>query len=456
MLNGELIYRDYDHFTFPGADVLYMSLFRLFGVRMFIPQAMLVILGMCMVWLLTLISREVLTEPTCFLPALLFVSLPFSSYLDATHHWYGVVATTGAVALLMKRRTLTRLAWAGVLLGIATFFTQSMALVLGGVALFLAWEHRQELESRHLLLKKESALVISFAATLAASLAYFVAKVGVRRLFDSTVVFAMKYYPADWFNNWRVYLAGRPYLHDPRSWIDIPAFALIHLIVPWIYVLFFLWPGRKLAASEDRKRLTLVALVGLFLFLSVASAPASIRLYAVAYPALILLVWILGSWRPGRELIPVLWVMVLTLAIARPFVMQMRSKMFLNLPTGRTAFLDPAFYDECRWLLDRKSSQDTLFGNHLLSFALRMNGVGRVPFVTPTEYTRPEEVQDGIEALEKFQVRFVSWYAGIDTSKDAARHPEGDHLGAMRIYLHRHYRLARTFSNGDQIWERNP
>jgi hypothetical protein len=136
--------------------------------------------------------------------------------------------------------------------------------------------------------------------------------------------------------------------------------------------------------------------------------------------------------------------------------MQVRSKMFLDLPTGRTAFLDPAFYDECRWLLDRKSSQDTLFGNHLLSFALRMNGVGRVPFVTATDYTRPEEVQDGIAALEKFRVRFVSWYAGIDISKDAARHPEGDHLGPMRVYLHRHYRLAQTFSNGDQIWERNP
>ena len=145
MLNGELIYRDFDHFTFPGADVLYMSLFRLFGVRMCIPQAMLVVLGMCMVWLLTLISRQVLRGPTCFLPALLFVSLPFSSYLDATHHWYSTVATTGAVALLMKRRTLARLAWAGVLLGIAAFFTQSMVLVLGGIAVFLAWEHCQEL-----------------------------------------------------------------------------------------------------------------------------------------------------------------------------------------------------------------------------------------------------------------------------------------------------------------------
>jgi len=456
MLDGELIYRDYDHFTFPGTDVLYMSLFRLFGVRMCIPQAMLVVVGVSLVWLLTLISREVLTGWTCFLPALLFVSLPFSSYLDATHHWYSTVATTGAVAVLMKRRTLARLAGAGVLLGIAVFFTQSMALVLVGIAVFLAWEHRQELEPGHLLMKKESALVISFAATVAACVAYFVAKVGVRRMFYSTVVFVVKYYPADWFNNWRVYLTGRPHLHDPRSWIDIPAFALIHLIIPWVYVLFFLWPGAKPAATEDRKRLTLLAFAGISLFLSVASAPANIRLYAVGYPGLVLLVWILCSWQPGRKLIPLLWTTVLILAIARPLLMQLRSKTFLDLPTGRTAFVQPAFYDECRWLLARKSPEDTLFGNHLLSFALLMKSVGRVPFVTSTEYTRPEEVQDAIQALEKFQVRFVSWYAGIDTSTDAARHPEGDHLGPLRVYLHRHYRLAGTFSNGDQIWERNP
>lgn len=456
MLDGDLIYRDYDHFTFPGTDTLYLGLFRLLGVRMYIPQAMLLVLGVSMVWLLTLISRSVLTGPTCFLPALVFVTLPFSSYLDATHHWYSAVAATGAIALVIKKRTLARLVWAGILLGMGAFFTQSMAFVLGGMAGFLVWEHRQELEPRQVLVKKELALVISFAATLAACLAYFVAKVGVGRLFYYTVVFVVKYYPADWFNTWRVYLTDRPHVHDPRSWIDIPAFALINLIIPWIYVWFFLWSGRNLAAPDDRKRLTLLAFAGISLFLSVASAPASIRLYTISYPALVLVVWILGSWYPGRKLIPVLWVAVVTLGIARPLVMQFGWKAFLDLPTGRTAFVQPAFYDECRWLLNRRSPQDTLFGNHMFSFALRMKGVGQVPFVTPTEYTRPQEVQEAIQALEQFQVRFVSWYAGIDTSKDAARHPEGDHLGPMRVYLRRHYRLAQTFSNGDQIWERNP
>jgi len=32
----------------------------------------------------------------------------------------------------------------------------------------------------------------------------------------------------------------------------------------------------------------------------------------------------------------------------------------------------------------------------------------------------------------------------------------GDHLGPLRAYLHAHYHVVKTFSDWDQIWERNP
>src|ERR1700680_2450997 len=38
MFEGQLTYRDYDHFTTPGTDVLYAALFKLFGVRAWVPQ----------------------------------------------------------------------------------------------------------------------------------------------------------------------------------------------------------------------------------------------------------------------------------------------------------------------------------------------------------------------------------------------------------------------------------
>jgi len=457
MLAGEIIYRDYDHFTLPGTDVTYLALFRLFGVRAWIPQAMLIVLGTSLVWLIVVVSTKVMPLAPSLLTGLLFVTLPFSSWLDASHHWYSTVGTTAALAVVLEKRSLARLIGAGVLLGVATFFTQSVALCVVGFAVFLLWEHRVEKTPRALLLAKEVALLVSFLATLTACLAYFVWKVGLKRIFYFTVVFVVRYYPADWFNNRRVYLTGRPQLHNWTTWPDGPAFTLIHLLIPLIYVLVFVCYVRRSGPAVDQqwKRLMLINLTGLFLFFSIISAPAYTRLYAVSPPAFVLLVWFLNAlakfWQGGLRL---LWATVLIMGITRPLVTQLRSKAFLNLPTGRTAFFDPLLYDKHKWVSERTRPAEYFFGDHQIAFTLRLRNAARVAFLRPTDYTRPEEVQDAIEALQKFQVRFVSWYIGLDREKDAARHPEGNHLAPIRQYLHEHYRLAQTFSNGDQMWER--
>jgi hypothetical protein len=458
MLEGEMIYRDYDHFTLPGTDVLYMTLFKLFGVRAWIPQAMLILVGISLMWLVIFISRKVIGGPSAYLPGLLFVAVPFSSYLDATHHWYSAVATMAALAVCLEERTFARLIWAGVFLGIATFFTQSMALLAVGFAVFLLWERGRENQTWGLLMKKEVALLASFLGTLTVCMAYFVWVVGLRRIFYYTVVFVVKYYPADWFNNWRVYLTGRPQLHTWTTWLDIPAFSLIHLIVPLIYVLFFLSYALKWRPQSDAlcNRLMLVNVTGLFLFLTVASAPAYSRLYVVSAPALILLVWFLDSARKiETALLRLLWVTVLVMFVARPLATQIRWKAFLDLPTGHTAFFEPVLYEKCKWVSARTRPFDYFFGDHMIAFALQLRNVGRVPFLRPTDYTRPEEVQDAIQAVDKFQVRFVSWYRGLDHERDIGRRPAGNHLSPMRLYLHEHYHVAATFANGDQMLERN-
>ncbi len=461
ILDGEMIYRDYDHFTLPGTDVLYAGLFKLFGVRAWIPQAMLVLLGASMVWFILLISGRLISGTAAYLPALLFITLPFSSYLDATHHWYSLVAATAALAILLDERTPARLVFAGVLVGVATFFTQSMALLIVGFGLFLLWERGRRNEAWSVLLKKESCLLAGFFATITACLAYFVRTVGARRVFYYTVVFTAKYYPADWFNNWRVYLTGRPQLHAWTTWFDLPAFALIHLIVPFIYVVFFVgyaFRSRTQYSDDLGRRLMLVNIAGVFLFLTVAPAPAYTRLYAVSPPAIVILVWMLASSlspKFSHSVLRLAWMGVFIMFAARPLVTQLQWKADLDLPTGRTAFIDSLLYEKCEWMSQRTQPFDYFFGDHLISYTLRLRNAGRVPFLRPTDYTRPEEVADAIDGLERFQVRFVSWYIGLDREKEAGRHPEGDHLGPMRRYLHEHYHVAHTFANGDEIWERN-
>jgi hypothetical protein len=455
MLHGELIYRDYDHFTFPGTDVLYTLLFRVFGVRMWIPDAMLIVLGTCLLWLTASVSRKVLNGPISLLPALLFICLPFSSYLDATHHWYSTVAVTAALLILLEQRTVSRLICAGVLMGIATFFTQSMILVMVGLFAYLIWERHRELAPWRALLRKQTALLASFFVTISLCLSYFVAAVGVNRFLYFTVVFVAKYYPADWFNNWRAYMTGRPHFHEAASWIDIPAFGLIHLVVPWIYVFFSVWLARHILPEELRKRLMLINITGISLFLTVASAPGYIRLYVVSAPALILLVYFVHSWQRSPKLTPLLWAIVLVMALARPVFTQLRHKTYLDLPTGRTAFFEPLLYEKCRWMSEHSHPGDYFFGDHLVAFALGLRNPGRVPFLRPTDYTRPEEVTDTITKLEKFQVKYVLSYSDLNPENQAYKPAGGDHLDPMRAYLRQNYRPAVTFSNRDQIWERD-
>jgi len=47
----------------------------------------------------------------------------------------------------------------------------------------------------------------------------FAWKAGLRRFFYCTVVYTLKYYPAEPYNNWRVYLRYLPHIH-PWSRLD--------------------------------------------------------------------------------------------------------------------------------------------------------------------------------------------------------------------------------------------
>jgi hypothetical protein len=196
----------------------------------------------------------------------------------------------------------------------------------------------------------------------------------------------------------------------------------------------------------------LVNVTGLCLFLSIASAPAWNRLYTVSLPALIMLVWFLNSsFKLERALVRILWATVLVLAIARPIITQTRWKAFLDLPTGRTVFFEPGTYQETKWVLERTHPSDHFFGDQLICFDLKLRNPSRVAFVSPYDFTRPEEVSNVVEELEEHNVRFVSWYQGLDDPLNT----EGNHLAPLRRYLQSHYHIAESFANGHKMWERN-
>jgi len=85
-------------------------------------------------------------------------------------------------------------------------------------------------------------------------------------------------------------------------------------------------------------------------------------------------------------------------------------------------------------------------------FPMGLRNPAKVPYVTTTDYTRPEEVLDVVDSLEKHRVRFVLW--PLDLEVRAGNPSAGDHLGPLRTYLRAHYHVVRTFSDFDQLWER--
>jgi hypothetical protein len=458
MLHGQVIYRDFFHFTLPGTESTYYLLFKLFGLRAWIPNAMLVLLGVGLVGLSVAISRKLMSGASVFLPAALFLAFPYHSVLDATHHWYSTLAVMAALAVTLERRTPGRLCAAGALCGVATWFTQSMgpavALAFGN---FLLWEGRRREESLKLVIRKETSLFAGFLAAVIPFAAYFAAKAGIRQFLWCTVTFVLKYYPSDWYNNWRVYMAHRPAIHGWPVVLEWTGWIFIHALLPLIYLVFFVdsWKRARFCTRPSTRpaQLMLVAMVGMFSFLAVAPAPSYRRLCTVSLPAIILLVWYLSS--PGNRkkacrlaigAVSLCWVLI------APLLVQTHWHAILNLPTGRTAFTNVNVHDEYRWISQMAGPKDSLFGNQLICFALGLRNPTPLNFVTPSDYTRPEQVEGVVKALEEDRARYVLWYAGLPLS-DAGQ-ASGDHLNPLREYLRSHYRLAETFATGDRLFDR--
>ncbi|HLW79348.1 MAG TPA: hypothetical protein VKU44_07090, partial [Terriglobia bacterium] len=449
--------RDFFEFVFPGVVTMYWALFKVLGVHAWIPDALLIVAGLSLTWLVIHISRRLMTGAAALLPGLLFLTFPFRSLLDGTHHWYSTLAVMAGLAVIVDRRSGARLALAGGLCGIATGFTQARGPAAAlAFAVFVLWESRQQGESPRSILGREAALSAGFVATTAACVGYFVWRAGFARFWFCTVTFVLKYYPSEPYNNWRAYLGGPPHFQPWFKPLEVVIWLSIHALVPLVYVLFFVryGRGRKAQPAEPWDRLMLVNLVGCFLLLSVTPSPGYSRLCAVSPPALILLVWFVT--RPGRLerlILRMAWVSVLVLAIVEPIVRQTHWRVDVDLPTGRTAYLDAGSFDRFHWILQRARPGEFLFGDTLVCFAMGLREPAEIPFVTASDYTRPEQVANVVSSLERNQVRWVIWYRGLDLPH--AYSPGGGHVAPLRAYVHSHYHVAGFFGSGDQVWERN-
>ncbi len=461
MYQGEMIYRDVFEFVTPGTALVNFLMFKLFGLRPWIPDLLALLLGLGLVWLGVVISRKLMRPGLALLASAIFLVSARVFLYDPTHNLYSVLATITAIAVLLKKRTPARIAAAGLLCGLSACFTQTRGLaVVVGFAVFLWWESRQRQEEWRKLLRKEAWLLTSFVATFLAVNAYFIWQAGPARYFWCTVVFVLKYYPKE--ADYNTFQAIRT---------ELPAFASLHsflysfahwlfllLVTPFILILFFVRYLRESSRKplEYWERPMLVAIVGFFMLLSIAPAPDGARMAVSALPTLILLGWFLDSPRQlARALAAAFTVGTLLIAFYSVATRRPQPVGILATPQGKLAFTDSTLYQEDIWIQQHTHPSEYFYEplSQDAYFYLDLRNPTPLSSIENNGYTPPEQVEEVIRGLEQHQVRYILWSPQALDILQTSKNPSDDHLGPLRDYIHSHYTMVKVFGNSDEAWQ---
>src|SRR5215469_3954431 len=435
MLHGELPYRDFFQFTAPGADVLYFLIFKVFGPKIWVVNAIVVLLGIALCWVCFEIARTIMGRGGAVLSSCLFVVLIYSRLLNATHHWFSVLAIMTALAILMRGIDPRRLAMAGALLGIACFFTQTHGIVaLAAVSIFLKY-YSAKAPGHESFWKHERTLLAGFTVAILLLNAYFVAKVGVGRLFYCQVYYVLRVM----VHRPETRLLGMPeivYWRQSRVSLiyEYAQFILVYVMLPACY------------------DVALLALVGASLLLELAFSLNWLRLYAVSMAGIILFVWLIDQLGRRRYWFFVVWIAVLSMAVQRVWTAQTFSNMIAEFPAG-TCITQPAEYAKLTWVMQRTKPGDFLFDAGWPGVYIPLQLRNPVFLDTAGTMLNPQWAQWVVQELEARQVHYVLWADRLNYPPDP-RHPVTANIVPLRDYLHAHYQRACIFPDGEEAWER--
>ncbi|MGO8818846.1 MAG: hypothetical protein ACLQVG_29730 [Terriglobia bacterium] len=460
MYEGEVMYRDFFEFLTPGTPFFFYCLFKLFGPRLWIPNLVLLLLGVSLTWIALSIAKKLMSPKIAFLSSAILLVGVYKNYLDPTHHWFSLLTAMAAVAVLLDRRTPTRIAVAGFFCGLTVWFTQSRGLaVIAGLGLFLCWESWRKRYCWREWLKKEAWLVGSLFATLVASNAYFAWKAGPTRFLWCTVIYVMRYWPK--FSARNTVLAFVQNLPDYRSLASFHfssvEWLFIYGVIPLVYILFFVRyrQGSHKMPTEFWERPMLLALVGSFMLLFSLPTPSPFRMTVSELPGILLLGWFIDSPRKvARALASVIAAGILLVTIHAFTRAQPKEMNVLATPQGALAVTDHDAYEEYSWVQQHTQPLDYFFAvNTNIYFYLNLRDPIPTAELTNSAYTTQEQVSEAIRDLRQHRPHYIMWSPEYLDAYTKWQDPSEDHLGPLRDYLHAHYSVTKVFSNSNEIWE---
>lgn len=437
LLHGELIYRDFFEFTPPGTDLVYLSAFGLLGSRIWVPNVVVLVLGIALCWLCFHISRFVMKPAQAAVAAALFLVLDYGAWLDATHHWFSLLAVMGALAVLPKARSPARILISGALLGLASFFTQTRGVSAAlGVAGFLLWDRFQTQEPWRNCLERQLQLLLSFVVTWGILSSYFIVKVGIWKLLYFQTSYVMRYVTGEWDELHRAEL-------NVHAWPD--HHVLVYVAVPLICAISL---RRWRKASQETsvvagKRVVLLAFVGLAMYAEMAQKPGWLRVDAVAMPSIVLAAWLMAGLakRLRNYATTMIWIGLIGLSVHRIWYRNDLRSMVEDLPAGRIAATHLAG-EKLAWIARHTTPGQFFFQASYQSVYLPL--ALRIPVFTFLDrQTRPDFVELDMRQLEAKRVQYILW-----SPLDLPRFPE------FERYLAYQYQRVWKFPDQDEIWER--
>lgn len=482
MLDGEIIYLDFFHLTPPGTELVYTALFSVFGVKVWVLNAVILLLGLAQVALLWFFSRKTLTGIFVYLPAAVLLIIGYRQYgIDGTYRLFSVIGVLLAVAVLFDKRTFRNLFIAGCLCGLASFFVQTRGVVgIAGIALFLLWENYSDGFDLKLLGKNALMLTLPFALVVVLTHSYFAWQAGFDNYYFALVEFLQKHYGNDPLAKTSAYLVSDlPYFqvllndHSPagavfRYFRIIAPAIFYYLLIPFVYIVFLIYRRFWKAANPIERRidakLMLLCLAGLALAAGV-SVPTAGRLYHVAIPAIVILFWLVKQLPYSNGIAAAALLVLCLIGSSYSLQRQMVNKKYLDMPAGRSAFMSPETFEIYNLINENTKEGDLLFEAQHPSFyfPFRLKNPTQMSIMRDSEYTPRFQVEAVVTALEKAPPNLIVWDG--NWSKPAESRLEGDNLEILWKFIETNYHLEAEYpvagdstlnsSREIEIWRRN-
>jgi hypothetical protein len=322
-----------------------------------------------------------------------------------------------------------------------------------GIGAYLIWERFQTKQSWPTCLKHELLLFLPLLVTWGTLSGYFIAKLGFGQLWYFQVTYVLHYVTTG-PNDLSI---GSP---EVLAWLKRLSgilFLLLLLTLPIVYALSVWRCQQRLrvrssrdAVLVDAQRVMLLAFVGAAMYLEVAQSPNWIRLYCVATPGIILLVWLLANALTDTVrgyATTVMWTGLICIAAHQTWSRQVQQTVIEDLPAGRiaTAALSG---EKLAWLARHTTPGQLLFEARWVDVYLPL--ALRNPVFTDMleggHNSRPEFVDFSMRQLEAKPVQYIIWAHRLESPA----YP----FAKFREFLTKRYQRVLTFPDQDEVWER--